>query len=111
MNTISDILKRAISVDLDDEPVTLGYVKDGPAEQPMIRSLRGWLKDYLSIKAKRKVKWKSRKKIDPNGGDLVRIWTEDLKGTVLEDDCDWIVWQTPDDTIGRDIAKFLSNLS
>lgn len=110
MKTINDILKHEVS-SIDDDPITIDYLKNcAYSDRLMTRSLRGWLKEYLAIKAKRQVAWRSRKKVDPTGGDLVRIWTEDLKGTKLEDDCDFVVWQMPDDTVGKDFARFLTGL-
>ena len=109
---INDILNRQVSYLAEGEhSLNIAYLKDSAyAERTMKRSLRGWIKEYLTIKAKRKVKWRSRKKIDPTGGDLVRIWTEDLKGTSLESDCDFLVWAFPEDTVGRDFSRFLSGL-
>lgn len=106
-----DLLLKDTVSESDGEPITLSYLKDGgPGEttRTMRKPLRKWLEEYIAVVKTRNVQWQTTKEVDPSGGDLVRIWTEDLKGTSLEDDCDFIVWQMPDDTIGEDFVKFLS---
>lgn len=96
----------------DDEPVTLAYLAEGgpvAEARTMKKPLRRWVQEYLAVLlAGTKVRWHTTKEVDPTGGDIVRIWTDDLQGTSLEDDCDFLVWQMPDDTIGEDFVKFLS---
>lgn len=109
---ISRILDEIVTESEMDLEVTLSYLNDATyAERPMKKPVRRWLKEYLEIAKKRKVKWKTRKSVDPTGGDQVRIWTEDLKGTILAEDCDFSVWQMPDDTLGRDFVKFLHDIA
>lgn len=106
-----DELINATVTTIDDEPVSLSYLEEGgPGEETrtMRKPIRQWLTEYLKVVQERGVQWQTSKEIDETGGDLVRIWTEDLVGTPLEDDCDFVVWQTPDDTVGEDFVKFLS---
>lgn len=106
-----DELINATVTTIDGEPVTLSYLEEGgPGDGTwtMRKPLRQWLAEYLKVVQERGVQWQTSKEIDETGGDLVRIWTEDLVGTPLEDDCDFVVWQTPDDTVGEDFVKFLS---
>lgn len=109
--TMVDLLLNETVSESDGEPITLSYLKDGgPGEttRTMRKPVRQWLEEYIAVKARKVVRWQTTKEVDPSGGDLVRIWTEDLVGTPLSDDCDFLVWQMPDDTIGEDFVKFLS---
>lgn len=111
MDTVQLLLDETVSEDMG-QPVTLSYLTEGgPAleARTMKKPIRTWLREYLTIvMAGSKVRWQTSREVDPTGGDLVRIWTEDLKGTSLEDDCDFLVWSGPDDTIGEDFVRFLS---
>lgn len=107
---INELMGQAVGF-LDDEPVYLSYLKEGgPGEtvRTMRKPLEKWLAEYIRVVKTRKVQWMTTKEVDPSGGDLVRIWTTDLAGTSLADDCDFIVWQMPDDTLGEDFVRFLS---
>jgi len=109
---IDGILEEIVTDSEIDCDITLSYLWDDPyGERLMKRKPRRWAAEYMEILKKRKVKWRTSKKVDPTGGDQVRIWTEDLKGTALADDCDFSVWAMPDDTLGRDFKKFLSDPS
>jgi hypothetical protein len=108
---INKLLEETVSLDLDDEPVTVAYLEEGgPGEETrtMRTPIRKWLVEYLAIARERNVRWHTTKEADSTGGDLVRIWTEDLAGTSLADDCDFLVWADPDATLGEDFVKFLS---
>lgn len=110
-DTMVDLLLKDTVGESDGEPITLAYLKDGgPGEETrtMRTPLRKWLAEYIAVARERKVLWQTSKEVDSTGGDLVRIWTADLAGTSLADDCDFVVWQMPDDTIGEDFVKFLS---
>lgn len=107
---IDEILEEIVTDSEIDCDITLEYLyNDCYGERLMKRKPRRWAADYMEILKKRRVTWKTRKKVDPSGGDQVRIWTEDLKGTPLANDCDFVVWAMPDDTLGRDFKKFLSD--
>lgn len=109
---MTNLLLDEIVTESDGSSITLSYLKEGGLGselRTMKKSLRRWVQEYLTIvMAGTTVRWNTSKEVDPTGGDRVRIWTEDLKGTSLEDDCDFIVWQMPDDTVGEDFIKFLS---
>jgi hypothetical protein len=110
MTDIELLLNETVS-HLESGPVTLAYLQEGGlvAElQTMLREPEEWLEEYLAIVKTRNVQWQTSKEIDETGGDIVRIWTEDLADTSLADDCDFVVWADPDATLGEDFVRFLS---
>jgi hypothetical protein len=106
------LLSDIVSEDMDGNPITFSYLSEGgPAIDTwtMKRQPRKWMEEYLRVVTKgRKVRWQTSREVDHTGGDLVRIWTEDLAGSWLEDDCDFLVWASPDGTVGEDFVKFLT---
>jgi hypothetical protein len=111
MDTVQLLLDDAVSEDLDGRAITFSYLSEGGPtldSRTMKRDPRKWMEEYLRVVRSRKVRWQTSREIDPTGGDLVRIWTEDLAGSFLEDDCDFLVWASPDETVGEDFVKFLS---
>lgn len=107
-----NILNKTVS-HLDDEPVGFVYLQEGgPGSEvrTMKREPEEWIAEYLPIAKERQVRWQTSKEIDETGGDLVRIWTDDLEDTSLADDCDFVVWADPDATIGEDFVRFLSEM-
>lgn len=112
MDMVQLLLDDKVSDGLDGSPIKFSYLSDGgPAidVQTMKREPRKWMEEYLKVLMRgRKVQWQTSREVDSTGGDLVRIWTEDLSGTFLEDDCDFVVWASPDETVGEDFVKFLS---
>lgn len=100
------LLSEIVSEDVDGDPIRFRYLKvQGNLNVPP----RRWLGEYLKIvESGVSVRWQTSREVDPNGGDEVRIWTEDLKGTTLEKDCDFLVWDYPDGTVGEDFVDFLS---
>lgn len=109
---INELLNKTVG-HLEDGPVTFRYLKEGgPGEaiRVMQKDPAAWMAEYLTISKTRNVRWQTGREIDSTGGDLVRIWTEDLKGTPLQHDCDFVVWSDPDSEIGEDFVDFFSRL-
>jgi hypothetical protein len=108
MTDLELLLDETVTETGDGEPLTLSYLVDG-GPRTMKKPLRRWLQEYLLIRLTgHKVGWLTSTEVDETGGDLVRIWTNDLADTSLADDCDFLVWQMPDDTVGEDFVKLLS---
>lgn len=100
------LLSDIVSEDMDGDPIRFRYLKEqGNLGMPP----RRWLGEYLKIvESGISVRWQTSREVDPTGGDEVRIWTEDLKGTSLEKVWDFLVWDYPDGTVGEDFVKFIS---
>lgn len=100
------LLSDIVGEDMEDNPIRFRYLKQ---QGNLNMSPRRWLGEYLKIvQAGVCVRWQTSREVDPTGGDEVRIWTEDLEGTSLEDHCDFQVWDYPDGTVGEDFVKFLT---
>jgi hypothetical protein len=104
------LIKATVTENGDGEALTISYLAEGGEGETILmkREPIQWLAEYMGIVQTRNVQWQTSQEIDETGGDLVRIWTEDLAGTSLADDCDFTVWSMPDDTVGEDFVNFLS---
>jgi len=111
MTDIELLLNETVTETGDGDALKISYLAEGgpgAATLTMKREPAQWLSEYLAVVKTRTVQWQTSKEMDETGGDLVRIWTEDLDDTSLADDCDFVVWAEPDATIGEDFVKFLS---
>jgi hypothetical protein len=107
MTDVELLLNETVTETGDGDALTISYLAEG-GPFTMKREPAQWLSEYLAVVKTQNVQWQTSKEIDETGGDLVRIWTEDLADTSLADDCDFVVWADPDATLGEDFVRFLS---